>query len=1505
MENAAGSADKEMEVIRDSIDFKLNALKETWVGIWQDILSTSVVGGVVDFLTKLSQIIGSNVWVSIPTIATGFALLYKTIAPLVRLKIDSFKNLQTIAEAMKSPSTIDNTVANEANAVSEDQVAAATERANAAKAQSTIINSANTTEEIANTVAKEGKLLVNGQEISQETKQLLIKGNLITETQLQTTSIIGLTKAQVMNAVKTNALTAAEGEQIIATLGLSGATNVLTASLKSLVGFITKHPFLIFFTSIAAAIGVVLSTTKSLDERLEDAQKEFKETGDKVKSLESQLDGVKSQIQEIKKLGTLSIADESELSKLEAQKTELENIYAIEKERHNLAQQELESTVNEKYNEVFKSKYQKTRTYQKQMRNGKFVDVTVEKSKDTNRADEIRAAALEMVSAQNRLDILEKNFSEGKISQKDYDTQKNELKKQRDEAEKYALDLEKELKDSVEGLDATSETYQKYLSVATYLSDSIAKKNKDFNAMSTDSKRQFLGNNIKLNNEDAKAAYKDTIANLSDEDLAVVSQIKFDPDDTAATVIEVINKALAKVKESNSVKELDPTDLLKSSEDKSNKNVTLIDLQEEADALKGLRDELDKTGKIGSSTLKTLVEMYPEAKDALGDYLQGYITEEKLFEKLEGVYKEDELNYKRYLLSKSELDGSFYKVLVEGNEDFFNELSKAYKDDFNHFKSLAMAKETIQTKLNETLSKMGYGDYFEVVQDENKQWIVKEIAKTTEAWQFRYKQAASEEAQKAADNLNKLYNLALEIEKINLDTSWPGMSGSGADDNVEYFNWIERLIKKIQTAYSKFTNQAQDETISWTKRNETLAKSLEQINAEINAQNQAANWYYNAFNSLGLSDTEQKLIKNGTIDITGEKNEATIKRINKGIEYWDAYVEATTNAEDKAKEGREHLTEQFEFISNQYDERLGLIEQEVSLLEGEQDLLEAQGYKASKNLYSSLADAQRETNELLEQERAELVTILNQTEEGTTQWYNMKSKINEVDLAIQEGTKNIIEFGNEIRQIDWDMFDDMRDGIEKSIDEADFLYELLEHDGLTDKKGNFTESGLAAQALLAEKYAINMAQANAYAQERAELEEKLANEPTDTNLLERYQDLIEKQRDSIKATYDSKDAIKDLISDAYSELEDSISDVIDKYKDLMDTIKDAYDYENQMSEKTKELTNLEKQLAAVSGDTSEEAMAKRQQLETEIEKSRKDIEQTEYERLISDTGRLLDDLQDEYKDWMDSKLENIDKDIQGIINAITGSSDPNGIKEALEKVAGDIGYNITKATMDIWSSNNPDLFKNVADSNSNVEEYVRKIYEAYDKNKSTRDPMDSLVDMSSNTNTLATRAKLFSELGLGAYTGSTSDDEKLIKKLKTLPKYAKGTSNAKVSNGYALTQEKGLEAITLPDGSMITPMEKHSKVFTNEQTNVLRNLSADPEKFMAKLLGNAPSGNSSVMQNVSVGGVTFNVKADNPEQFAKQMKTVMATDRNAQKMLQEITLGQSLGNNSLNVKKYM
>lgn len=57
MANSAGSADEEMSIIMDSLDYKINRLKESGTGIAQNLFGRDEMKSVVDALTKVAEAI--------------------------------------------------------------------------------------------------------------------------------------------------------------------------------------------------------------------------------------------------------------------------------------------------------------------------------------------------------------------------------------------------------------------------------------------------------------------------------------------------------------------------------------------------------------------------------------------------------------------------------------------------------------------------------------------------------------------------------------------------------------------------------------------------------------------------------------------------------------------------------------------------------------------------------------------------------------------------------------------------------------------------------------------------------------------------------------------------------------------------------------------------------------------------------------------------------------------------------------------------------------------------------------------------------------------------------------------------------------------------------------------------------------------------------------------------------------------------------------------------------
>lgn len=672
---------------------------------------------------------------------------------------------------------------------------------------------------------------------------------------------------------------------------------------------------------------------------------------------------------------------------------------------------------------------------------------------------------------------------------------------------------------------------------------------------------------------------------------------------------------------------LDLTSQLTESDNKGTSKATLADLQSEADLLKTVQKEMSETGKIGVSSMQSIIKQYPEAKEALSEYMAGLIDEQELFAQLEQVYEDDKNAYADKIYEQMETTTQFLENISRDYPDFFDFLSDLYQGDLGNYTTVAELKKEIDTALVSALDSL-WANHYQLVQDKATglySAIIDDQAMLdgtiSEEESDNILNGISDEVERANSALARLNEIKNSyVNQISDNASWQSLgkdssssSSSSSKETAQDIDWIQRLINKISTAYSHLKNVVSDTTTIWLNRNNALSDSMSTLSSEINAQSQAYEYYINAFNGYDLDDYYKNQIANGSISIDVIYDEDLKNAISDCQDFYDKAQDAKTAVQELGIELKGLAKSRFDNLKSQYEEQINQITKTNDLLQKEADIIDTKGWFASTLLNNSFIEQEQKNLDKLKEERTALVNALNSAidsgkiEEYSEDWYDMQSSIDDCTSSILDAEKALIEYDNAIRQINWDVFDRTRDDVEDLINETDFLVELLKDIGITDDNGNMTKEGQAAQALLAQKYQLYLNQAKAYKDEISKINEDLANDPYDKELLDRKQDLIDKEQEAIKSAMSEKDAIKDLTNDAYTDFIDKLGDAIDKYKELMSTMKDAYDYEKSIREKTEALNALEKQYSAYQGDNSEEGKKNIQQLKDQINSAKDDL----------------------------------------------------------------------------------------------------------------------------------------------------------------------------------------------------------------------------------------------------------------------------------------------------------
>ncbi|WP_346961243.1 phage tail tape measure protein [Clostridium sp.] len=514
------------------------------------------------------------------------------------------------------------------------------------------------------------------------------------------------------------------------------------------------------------------------------------------------------------------------------------------------------------------------------------------------------------------------------------------------------------------------------------------------------------------------------------------------------------------------------------------------------------------------------------------------------------------------------------------------------------------------------------------------------------------------------------------------------------EKSSQKFDWIDRSLKYFSKKTEDIANRI-SEFITFDRNNNYIDQQISSIKDEINANNSAYKGYLNQANSVGLSSYYKNKIIYGTlnieeIDTTDGANKGLIEQIQNFQDYYDKAMDCSKAIVELNKNIAELAKQKYNNISSKYESELSRIDHMTSMIDKGLSIIEAQGRFTSENYYTALIEVENKNISLLKEEYDALYSSLGhalntgEIEEYSEAWYDMTDKINSVSEALQDANLSLLEYQNQMREMDWSVFEKIQSYISNITSESDFLIDLLDNDKLYDDKGNMTNNGQAVAGLHAVNYNTYMSQADQYAKEIRKINEDIAKDPYNTTLVDKRNELLKLQMDSIKAAESEKEAMKDLISNGYNKMLESLQELINKRKEALNAEKDIHDYEKSISEKTKQVSDLQKQLLALENDDSEESQSKKQQLQDSLDKSKEDLEDTEYDKWISDQEKLLDILYSDYEEFINIRLDDID----GLLSEIISSTNDNAgiISDTIKDTAASVGYELTDSMNNIWNT---------------------------------------------------------------------------------------------------------------------------------------------------------------------------------------------------------------------------
>lgn len=659
------------------------------------------------------------------------------------------------------------------------------------------------------------------------------------------------------------------------------------------------------------------------------------------------------------------------------------------------------------------------------------------------------------------------------------------------------------------------------------------------------------------------------------------------------------------------------------------------------------------------------------------------IVSSKKKEKKKKAMKKDLVSWEDPILSGNPLGLDTPQAKVNGIT--INDLTKKFNKKKNKKKKNKATKQAIDQLLKE----LGYKDSPTKIRIPDIGKALDDATKKTKDKSKSSKSKTKQEfdwIERRVTVLNNKISL-LNAKKDNLFTV------KSKNNNLKkQIKEMTKLLGTYSTAYNKYLQKANsvklDSKLKSKVRNGAINGSYSQLVQSYgekiaNRIQKYMDYYDKAKSSKGSWETVQKQIHDAQVERlqnladkyndSAELNSARASKSNysartqnkyltkqqKDLEKNYAYQIKIAKANGKINEAKKLQIEldqkllelekaKFDNIQNKYTSKLDNNTYQSNYVGNQVDIIEAKGMVASDNYYNKQISISKKRKTLLNQEHAALKKQLSTIEKGTTEYYNALAALRDINLQQQENTKQEIEWNNAKAENDRKKYEAGQNRAGRRITENETLLSFIEHEDSTDSDtGQWTKAGKSR--LWAYGYDLGVAQSKkADSGKRLnELQKMLASGNygkylTKAKLEEEIDKVISEDQANAKDVYTQRKNLADLVKDHYNQISNYLSDLISKAEESLDNQKDLYDYQKSLNEKTNNIDTIRKQLIALKDDSSEEAMAKKQQLQVSLNEAQDDLKDTVYDKYISDQKNILQKLQEDFKDFLEKYFKDFD-----------------------------------------------------------------------------------------------------------------------------------------------------------------------------------------------------------------------------------------------------------------------
>lgn len=475
--------------------------------------------------------------------------------------------------------------------------------------------------------------------------------------------------------------------------------------------------------------------------------------------------------------------------------------------------------------------------------------------------------------------------------------------------------------------------------------------------------------------------------------------------------------------------------LAKSAEDLSASFSAVIDvLTNRYEVITDVEDAISDNGSITLDTLNKVKEVYPELSDEVSNYMMGLIDEQSLLSKLKDAYDDDFYEYRNTIVQKIDLtdeelqtylnalntkyaeDTNYYEHIGALSKNFIDYMKDNYEVDLQNCKTwndakLKMQQETI-AKVKALAAGVNIEDYYNFetgkkIGDWSELYSLRGL--TTSGVLGEINNILSSYGE-GIQEFGKLFKSTSTLDAVSSKSSSSKKNSTKSTTN-EVFDWIEVRLNRLADKTKSFFDKVSDYVSNITNER-NLGKAITATQNEINANKRAEQKYRQKANSIKLSESWKKKVREGNFSINELTNETLIKNIQDYQKWWDKARDSAQNVADLTEQKKDYLSQQFD---SRYERQQRITDKYSTANDKINDIIsykENKGGKVSAGDYNNLNRNLTSQNKSLSTQNKMLLQQQKTVQKGSAKWQEYKEKIDANSQSIRQNTIAIAENNN-------------------------------------------------------------------------------------------------------------------------------------------------------------------------------------------------------------------------------------------------------------------------------------------------------------------------------------------------------------------------------------------------------------------------------------------------------------------------------------------------------------